>query len=176
MARRYLGEVFSLQPYCLCRPFQRILSLKLSNECARLIDRLFSATRTSPVTFRPSASWSQESVRCRNSSLPLITEECIALPHETGEVRETSDALQVAGRTGAEEGTEVVDSFFEGPGLLVSSTGQLRCPTGQENTDRPSNYPAYIIDELWLLLDKVLEGQTGPHIDNAVEQLTDSHS
>jgi hypothetical protein len=35
------------------------------------------------------------------------------------------------------------------------------------------NYPTYITDELWMLLDNILEGQTGTHIDNAVEQLTD---
>jgi hypothetical protein len=35
------------------------------------------------------------------------------------------------------------------------------------------NYPTYITDELWVLLDNILEGQTGAHIDNAVQQLTD---
>ena len=34
-------------------------------------------------------------------------------------------------------------------------------------------YPDYIKDELWKLLGDMLEGQTGPHIDSAVRQLTD---
>ena len=38
---------------------------------------------------------------------------------------------------------------------------------------RTFNYPNYIIDELWQLLGDILEGQTGPHIDSAVQQLTD---
>ncbi|KAH9985034.1 hypothetical protein BJV77DRAFT_1188046 [Russula vinacea] len=38
---------------------------------------------------------------------------------------------------------------------------------------RTFNYPNYIIDELWQLLGDMLEGQTGPHIDSAVQQLTD---
>ena len=36
------------------------------------------------------------------------------------------------------------------------------------------NYPAYITDELLVLVNKMLEGQTGPHIDLAVERLRDS--
>jgi hypothetical protein len=38
---------------------------------------------------------------------------------------------------------------------------------------RTFNYPDYITDELWELLDDILEGQTGPHIDSAVQRLTD---
>jgi hypothetical protein len=38
---------------------------------------------------------------------------------------------------------------------------------------RTFNYPDYIMDELWELLGDILEGQTGSHIDNAVQQLTD---
>jgi hypothetical protein len=38
---------------------------------------------------------------------------------------------------------------------------------------RTFNYPAYITDELWQLLGDMLEGQTGPHINSAVQQLTD---
>ena len=34
------------------------------------------------------------------------------------------------------------------------------------------NYPTYITDELLSLLDRFLEGQTGPHIRNAVQQLS----
>jgi len=34
------------------------------------------------------------------------------------------------------------------------------------------NYPTYITDELLSLLDRLLESQTGPHIDNAVQQLS----
>jgi len=34
------------------------------------------------------------------------------------------------------------------------------------------NYPTYITDELLSLLDRFLEGQTGPHIENAVQQLS----
>ena len=34
-------------------------------------------------------------------------------------------------------------------------------------------YPDYIKDEFWKLLGDILEGQTGPHIDSAVRQLTD---
>ena len=34
------------------------------------------------------------------------------------------------------------------------------------------NYPAYITDELLSLLDRFLEGQTGPHIEDAVQQLS----
>ena len=33
------------------------------------------------------------------------------------------------------------------------------------------NYPAYIIDELLVLVDNMLKGQTGPHIDLAVNRL-----
>ena len=36
------------------------------------------------------------------------------------------------------------------------------------------NYPEYIADELWELLGDMLEGQTGPHINSAVQQLTDN--
>ncbi len=35
------------------------------------------------------------------------------------------------------------------------------------------DYPEYITDELWNLLGNILEGQTGPHIDSAVQDLTD---
>jgi hypothetical protein len=38
---------------------------------------------------------------------------------------------------------------------------------------RTFNYPDYVTDELWELLGDILEGQTGPHIDSAVQQLTD---
>ena len=38
---------------------------------------------------------------------------------------------------------------------------------------RAFNYPDYITDELWLLLGDMFEGQTGPHIDSAVQQLTE---
>jgi hypothetical protein len=38
---------------------------------------------------------------------------------------------------------------------------------------RTFNCPDYITDELWKLLGDMLEGQTGPHIDSAVRQLTD---
>ncbi len=34
------------------------------------------------------------------------------------------------------------------------------------------SYPAYITDELLVLLGNVLEGQSGPHIENAVQQLS----
>jgi hypothetical protein len=34
------------------------------------------------------------------------------------------------------------------------------------------DYPEYIADELWELLGEMLEGQTGPHISSAVQQLT----
>jgi len=34
------------------------------------------------------------------------------------------------------------------------------------------SYPAYITDELLVLLGNVLEGQLGPHIENAVQQLS----
>jgi len=34
------------------------------------------------------------------------------------------------------------------------------------------NYPTYITDELLSLLDRFLEGQTGPHIEDAVKQLS----
>jgi hypothetical protein len=34
------------------------------------------------------------------------------------------------------------------------------------------NYPPYITDELLVLLGNVLEGQTGPHIENAMQQLS----
>jgi len=34
------------------------------------------------------------------------------------------------------------------------------------------NFPTYITDELLSLLDRLLEGQTGPHIENAVQQLS----
>lgn len=36
------------------------------------------------------------------------------------------------------------------------------------------NYPEYIADELWELLGDMLEGQTGPHISSAVQQLIDN--
>jgi hypothetical protein len=36
-----------------------------------------------------------------------------------------------------------------------------------------SNYPDYIVDEFLKLLGNILEGQIGPHIDNAVQNLTD---
>ena len=35
------------------------------------------------------------------------------------------------------------------------------------------NYPDYITDNLWELLGQMLEGQTGPHINSAVQRLTD---
>ncbi len=38
---------------------------------------------------------------------------------------------------------------------------------------RGFNYPEYIVDELWELLGDMLEGQTGPHISSAVQQVTD---
>ncbi|KAF8486864.1 hypothetical protein DFH94DRAFT_687333 [Russula ochroleuca] len=38
---------------------------------------------------------------------------------------------------------------------------------------RAYNYPDYITDEFWELLGDMLEGQTGPHINSAVQQLTD---
>ena len=38
---------------------------------------------------------------------------------------------------------------------------------------RMYRYPNYITDEFWELLGDMLEGQTGPHIDRAVQQLTD---
>jgi hypothetical protein len=38
---------------------------------------------------------------------------------------------------------------------------------------RTFNYPDYITDEVWDLLGDMLEGQTGPHVDSAVEQLMD---
>ena len=34
------------------------------------------------------------------------------------------------------------------------------------------NYPTYIIDEFLVLLGNILEGQTGPHIDDVVQQLS----
>ena len=34
------------------------------------------------------------------------------------------------------------------------------------------NYPDYIIDEFLKFLGNILEGQTGPHIDSAVQTLT----
>jgi len=34
------------------------------------------------------------------------------------------------------------------------------------------DYPAYITDELLVLLGNIFEGQTGPHIDSAVQWLT----
>jgi len=34
------------------------------------------------------------------------------------------------------------------------------------------NYPDYIMDELLVLLGNIFEGQTGPHIDSAVQWLT----
>ena len=37
------------------------------------------------------------------------------------------------------------------------------------------DYPAYITDELFILLGNILEGQTGPHIDNVVQQLAPFH-
>ena len=36
------------------------------------------------------------------------------------------------------------------------------------------NYPAYITNELLVLVDNMLKGQTGPHIDVALERLRDS--
>jgi len=38
------------------------------------------------------------------------------------------------------------------------------------------NYPTYITDELLVLLMRLLKGQTGPHINNAVEQLSQSNN
>ena len=38
---------------------------------------------------------------------------------------------------------------------------------------RTFNFPDYITDKPWDLLGDMLEGQTGPHIDSAVQQLTD---
>ena len=38
---------------------------------------------------------------------------------------------------------------------------------------RGFKYPEYIADELWELLGNMLEGQTGPHISSAVQELTD---
>ena len=38
---------------------------------------------------------------------------------------------------------------------------------------RAYSYPDYITDAFWELLGGMLEGQTGPHIDRAVQQLTD---
>jgi hypothetical protein len=38
---------------------------------------------------------------------------------------------------------------------------------------RAFNFPNYITDEFWELLGDMLEGQTGPYIDSAVQQLTD---
>jgi len=38
---------------------------------------------------------------------------------------------------------------------------------------RGFNYPEYIADQLWELLGDILEGQTGPHISSAVQQVTD---
>jgi hypothetical protein len=35
-----------------------------------------------------------------------------------------------------------------------------------------SNHPDYIVDEFLKLLGNILEGQTGPHIDDAVQKLT----
>jgi hypothetical protein len=40
---------------------------------------------------------------------------------------------------------------------------------------RTFNYPDYVTDNLWELLGDMLDGQTGPHIDSAVQQLTDLH-
>ena len=34
------------------------------------------------------------------------------------------------------------------------------------------SYPAYIVDEFLVLLGNILQGQTGPHIDDVVQQLT----
>ena len=36
-----------------------------------------------------------------------------------------------------------------------------------------SDYPDYIVDEFLELLGNILEGQIGPHIDSAVQKLTD---
>ncbi|KAI0285588.1 hypothetical protein BC826DRAFT_1051702 [Russula brevipes] len=36
-----------------------------------------------------------------------------------------------------------------------------------------SDYPTYITDWLWKLLGDMLEGQSGPHMENAVQELTD---
>ena len=38
---------------------------------------------------------------------------------------------------------------------------------------RTFDYPDYITDEVWELLGDMLEGHSGPHIDSAVQQLTD---
>ena len=38
---------------------------------------------------------------------------------------------------------------------------------------RTFNYPDNITEEIWVLLGDILEGQTGPHIHTAVQQLTD---
>jgi hypothetical protein len=38
---------------------------------------------------------------------------------------------------------------------------------------RTFDYPDYITDELWELLGDMLEGQTGPHIYSAMQQLID---
>jgi len=34
------------------------------------------------------------------------------------------------------------------------------------------DYPTYITDDVLVLLGNVLEGQTGPHIENAIQQLS----
>jgi hypothetical protein len=36
-----------------------------------------------------------------------------------------------------------------------------------------SNCPDYIVDEFLKILGNILEGQIGPHIDSAVQKLTD---
>jgi len=36
-----------------------------------------------------------------------------------------------------------------------------------------SNHPDYIIDEFLKLLGNILKGQIGPHIDSAIQMLTD---
>jgi hypothetical protein len=49
----------------------------------------------------------------------------------------------------------------------------LNAVASDEGFLRTFNYPDYITDELWRLLGDMLEGQTGPHIGSAVQQLTD---
>ena len=49
----------------------------------------------------------------------------------------------------------------------------LNAVASDEGFLRTFDYPDHITDELWKLLGDMLEGQTGPHIDSAVQQLTD---
>ena len=49
----------------------------------------------------------------------------------------------------------------------------LDAVTSEQGILRTYSYPDYIMDEFWGLLGDMLEGQTGPHIDRAVQQLTD---